>query len=139
MSIHTLGKKIKGWSDHPAKWAKEKRQLLITMGILAAVAIISFYLGYIARLETFSEETVSLKTPYSSAAYTPMSASQAKNTPMAPSSPQASSGAFVASKNGTKFYPANCSSAKRIKDANKVFFATAADAENEGYSRASGC
>ncbi len=46
---------------------------------------------------------------------------------------------FAASKNGTKYYPAGCSGASRIKPANQVWFATAADAQAAGYTLASGC
>ncbi len=46
---------------------------------------------------------------------------------------------FVASKNGTKYYPAGCSGVSRIKVANRVWFASAVDAQAAGYTLASGC
>jgi len=48
-------------------------------------------------------------------------------------------GAYVASKNGTKYYLPSCSGAKRIKDENKVWFATAAAAAAAGYEPAANC
>ena len=49
------------------------------------------------------------------------------------------SGAFVASKSGTKYYPVGCASAARIKATNQVWFASAAEAESAGYTAASAC
>ncbi len=46
---------------------------------------------------------------------------------------------FVASKNGSKYYPSGCSSANRISPANQMWFATAAAAESAGYTRATNC
>lgn len=48
-------------------------------------------------------------------------------------------GKYVASKNGTKYYLPTCSGAKRISEANKVWFATAAAAVAEGYTPAANC
>ena len=50
-----------------------------------------------------------------------------------------SNGAYVASRTGKKYYLATCSSAKRITDANKVTFATKAEAEAKGYTPAANC
>lgn len=49
------------------------------------------------------------------------------------------SGPYVASKSGTKYHLGTCSGAKRIKDENKVFFATKNDAEAAGYTAAANC
>lgn len=46
---------------------------------------------------------------------------------------------FVASKNGTKFYPAECKSAERIKPENRIFFATALEAQKAGFEATSQC
>jgi len=40
---------------------------------------------------------------------------------------------FVASKNGTKYYPLDCGGAKRIKEENKIWFASKEEAEKLGY------
>lgn len=49
------------------------------------------------------------------------------------------SGAFVASKNGTKYYLPICSGANRIKEANKIWFSTVQEAEENGYEPAKNC
>lgn len=46
---------------------------------------------------------------------------------------------FVASKNGTKYYPSNCKSANRIKEENRVYFKTEQEAQSSGYERTSTC
>lgn len=48
------------------------------------------------------------------------------------------SGTYVASKSGTKYYLPSCAPAS-IKDANKVWFDTAAEAQAAGYTPASNC
>jgi len=48
-------------------------------------------------------------------------------------------GMYVASKNGKMYYRLDCSGAGRIKEENKVWFATSKDAEDSGYQYASSC
>lgn len=62
-------------------------------------------------------------------------------SPEAPTEPGVTSGTarYVASKNGTVYHLPWCSGAQRIKDANKVWFASKAEAEAAGYHPASNC
>lgn len=46
-------------------------------------------------------------------------------------------GEYVASKNGTKYYPKGC--ANRIKEENKIYFTTPENAEKAGFSLAKNC
>ena len=46
---------------------------------------------------------------------------------------------IVASKSGTKYYYVWCSGASRIAAKNKIYFNTKEEAENKGYTKASGC
>lgn len=48
-------------------------------------------------------------------------------------------GPLVASKKGTKYHLATCGSAKSIKPENLISFATRAEAEAAGYTKASNC
>lgn len=45
----------------------------------------------------------------------------------------------AASKNGTRYYYPWCGGINRIKETNKVWFASAGAAEAAGYAKASGC
>ena len=55
------------------------------------------------------------------------------------STPDTTSNKYIASKNGTKYYPINCKSADRIKAENRVYFASIEEAELEGLSAATTC
>lgn len=46
---------------------------------------------------------------------------------------------FVASANGKLYYPANCKAAARIKEENRVWFASAPQAQHSGYTPAKNC
>jgi hypothetical protein len=46
---------------------------------------------------------------------------------------------FVASKNGTLVYPADCAGAKRIKEENKVYFGSIQEALDMGYKESTNC
>ena len=46
---------------------------------------------------------------------------------------------FVASKNGEYYYPLDCAAANRIKDANKIFFASKEAAEQNGLKPSAYC
>lgn len=48
-------------------------------------------------------------------------------------------GNYVASKNGSVYYPPTCSGAARIKDENKIWFDSTTAAENAGYHAAANC
>ena len=56
MSIHDFIEKIKGR-------AGEHRQLLLFIGILAGTAVLSFYLGYVARAEGHKDPLVDIQCP----------------------------------------------------------------------------
>ena len=58
---------------------------------------------------------------------------------VAPMLKPAITGPYVGSKSGTKYYLTSCSGVKRIKEANKVFFASVNDAVAAGYQPAVNC
>lgn len=68
----------------------------------------------------------------------PAAAIEAAN-PEKPAIPAATSGTYMASKNGTKYYLPTCGSAKRIRPENVVWFQTKAEAEAAGYGPAANC
>ena len=55
------------------------------------------------------------------------------------SNAQATDGSFVGSKNGSVYHFPWCSGAQRIKEENKVWFTSKADAESKGYRPAANC
>ena len=46
---------------------------------------------------------------------------------------------YFASSRGKKYYPVECSAGKSLKQENRVYFATASDAEKAGYTLSSSC
>jgi hypothetical protein len=94
------------------------RDVLI-VGVLVLTSSASFGLGYLAGLDA---------------------GGTSKITPEAAAVPTATTtGQFVASKSGTKYYPPGCAGANRISETNKVWFASAAAATNAGYALAASC
>lgn len=55
------------------------------------------------------------------------------------SSTSATSGSFVASKQGKKYFPVDCGTAKAIKEENKVYFGSETEAVSAGYERSLTC
>jgi hypothetical protein len=121
---------------------KYKTQLLRGAGewvlplCLVLVGLTAFGLG---RLSVIGEEGPRLivrlpdGTTQTAATYAATVATKA------PVAPEAAAGEIVASKNGTKYYTPGCSGSSRIKEENKVFFATIESAEAAGYSKAANC
>lgn len=108
--------------------------------VVVLVALGSFGLGRLSALDVDKKKVVIHPADNLTAIAPPTPASSAFLAPRAPSAPDADTPHnFVASKNGAKYYPAGCSGANRISDANRVWFATAAAAEAVGYALASGC
>ncbi len=103
---------------------------VLLVGILLLSASASFGLGYLAgRDATGQGSPISL-------VITP-----AADTTQAAGDPPASPGVgqYVASKNGTKYYLTSCAGAKRISEANKVWFTSVAAATTAGYTPAANC
>ena len=111
----------------------DNTELYLT-AVIVLVAVISFGLG---RLSKIREEK------------TPITIENAKeNTQIGESKPLLTSNIdneiktdkiFVASRNGKKYYYAWCDAAKTIKEQNRVWFSTQAEAEKAGYQPAANC
>jgi hypothetical protein len=52
---------------------------------------------------------------------------------------QKETGAYVASRKGTKYHLPSCPGATQIKDENKIYFDSKEEAEKAGYTAASNC
>lgn len=135
----------------PERLTRGKDALLI--GILVLSSTASFGLGILAGreqgrgapeddfwVEKLGEEAeTGPALPAASAADTGAAGAAAVSAaaPATPSVPAA--GAYVASKTGTKYYLPWCGTAGRIKEENKIWFATKAEAETAGYAPAANC
>lgn len=54
-------------------------------------------------------------------------------------SPAPVTGRLVASKSGSRYHLLDCPSASQIKESNKVYFASEAEAQAAGYTKAANC
>lgn len=103
--------------------------------ILVLLGLTAFGLG---RLSVMGEEGPRLiiklpdGTTQTAAAYAAAPAAQSAPAP-------ATAGEYVASKSGERYYPTGCAAAGRIKEENRVYFATMAAAEAAGYTKAANC
>ena len=111
-------------------WVKTNNTELYLTAVIILVAVISFGLG---RLSKIREE----KTPI-----TIENAETVKSKPLLTSNIDneiKTDKIFVASRNGKKYYYAWCDAAKTIKEQNRVWFSTQAEAEKAGYQPAANC
>ncbi len=117
--------------------------LVFTSLLLCCVAVTSFLLGRASVLETASREPGAGTAVRQTALVPVASLSQSSAAVTSAVTPQPSGGGetgpIVASKTGTKYHLTTCPGAKQIKVENKIYFATAAEAESAGYSKAANC
>lgn len=144
MILPEITERVKNTPDLP------KDIFIVLLIILTAVG--GFFLGRLSVLDrdrgggirvTGAIPVGSLETTTSEipAQTIPLAAVQAANNgssiPSLPTTPP--QGLYVGSKNGKTYHLPWCTGAKRIKDANKIWFASKEEAEQKGYSPATNC
>ena len=129
-TIHNLREKIKSFLR------SAKGRDLVTILIIVFVAIGSFLLGSLSGQERAGNAPIVFADSLAPYKLDHAIDTAPKQTSQITTSPS-KTGAFMASKNGTKYYPDGCSN--RILDENKVFFNTTAEAESAGYTLSSTC
>ena len=150
MSIKHYPTKIKSDEGTSQEWGylpavanagtgQKTSQDIFLVILIVLVAFASFGLGRLS---------VSSQTPSAGVAFEPATAalaqspgSQTASAAKVSDTPQAAhaSGSVVASKSGTKYHFPWCSGALRIKEENKIWFATTDEAKKAGYTPASNC
>lgn len=103
--------------------------------VVCLVALGAFGLGRLSAQEQKGEARVL----YSGAPEVKPLENMAALAEAAPKAVQPGEGAYVASKNGSKYYLTTCSSASRIKQENRVYFVSVQDARAAGYEPAANC
>lgn len=71
----------------------------------------------------------------SNASTSPEEKTQEQPTPTTTTTPLKNISKYVASKNGKRYYPIDCSAANRIHEENKIFFDTEEEAQQTGLTR----
>ncbi len=110
-------------------------ELWLLPAVLVLVGLTAFGLGRLSALGERGEGLV-IRLPDGSVQ---TAAAYAATTPAKVAAAPATSGTYVASKSGTKYYLPSCSGAGRIKEENKVWFETVAEAQAAGYTAAANC
>jgi len=113
------------------EWIKLNAKELYLALIIILVAVISFGLG---RLSKIREEKMPITIENMASSTESISPNSQRGTLTV-----GANKIFVASKNGKKYYYAWCESAKIIKEQNRVWFSTQAEAEKAGYEPAVNC
>ena len=133
MSIKDILNKCKG-----AMRAMEQMDVFVAL-LMVFVSFASFGLG---RLSALQEKKTPIRIEQTAAVImsdgvldTEMTASEKQSTEKTVSP----GGSFVGSKNGNTYHFPWCSGATRIKNENKIWFNTKADAEAAGYRPAGNC
>jgi hypothetical protein len=121
------------------------KPVLLVVGIVA-FGTLCFGLGRLSRIEEYKPDLVVETAQTAQTIQTVQTSSKTNQTSqtstkyLTPSTSRIPSrGAYVASKNGTKYYLPNCSGVSRINEANKVWFQNKEQAEARGLTPAANC
>ena len=140
MSIQNTPSKIKSFFN------SDTGRDVLTVSIIVLVGISSFFFGMLAERERsgsapviFSENLAPYKLENASDTVPALVKESVTDPVPQPQTetPTAQTGKYMASKNGTRYYPEGCPN--RIKEENKVFFNTEAEAQAAGYTLATAC
>ncbi len=129
------------------KFLIEDERLFLAV-LLTLVALSAFALGRYSATEvgwgraggaavsmTYTETGPSTASPTATLPTPPATSP----TPASPQRAAATKGPYVASRSGTRYHHESCAGAKQIKEENKLFFTTTAEAAAAGYTPAANC
>ncbi len=149
--IHKMSEKSKSLRDRYSygSWYMRNRLFLLRFCMIFFVCMISFLLGKLSSINPVSTDIDIIYPDLSvpRAVYVPdgqrseylVNTGSGLGNASITSSSQNSLGNFVASKNGSKYYPIGCKSASRIKPENQIFFANSTEATSRGYVLSDQC
>lgn len=130
--IEKFIEKVKGLTvTGKGEFVKSEKPLFWAI-VIILTASLSFGFGRLSKIEEVREPIKIEKAMVADnmAAIGTVSEEQGNEAPEKP---------IVASKRGKKYHYIWCSGAKTIKEENKIFFATEAEAERAGYALAANC
>ncbi|MDQ3076237.1 MAG: hypothetical protein M3Q34_03865 [bacterium] len=111
--------------------------------IVILVSLSSFGLGRLSKSVEKTELKIEYPSPVSvqviSQEASAISANSGTNSKKVPAVSNSVGKSFFASNRGTKYYPVECSAGKNLKQENRIYFYTKADAEGAGYELSSSC
>lgn len=137
---NTVRERVKSIGERVRAFIAERRDMFARLAELMLIAAIFFGLG-ILYAEHMPAKTMplSIEIPAQVKNTASIVSASASTTADIAQKQTASSekGAYMASKNGSKYYLVTCKST--IKEANKVYFTTKEDAEKAGFSPSATC
>lgn len=119
----------------------EKGKDILTVAIVILVGLGSFGLGRLSKESLSSGIKIEYPSQESNAIASKeaLNSYNSPNTPNIPQKTQGVTGNYFASNRGKKYYPIGCSAGKTIKQENRIYFVTSAEAEKAGYTLSSSC
>lgn len=142
MSIEDITKKIKGFTQVRAPHLRVLPDDLFLGFIIILVAFGSFGLGRLSKIEGAKTPIRVENAPEVAADTFRTSVNNEKvptNTTQTASIIGATTGQLVASKSGKKYYYPWCGGVQKIKEENRIYFASKTEAEVRGYTPSSTC
>jgi hypothetical protein len=117
--------------------SEEGKDLLLVF-IIILVGLISFGLGRLSKNEPKGDLKIEYIPQEAQVLQSVQTVAQIQEK-KALNTTNSSKRNFVASNRGKKYYPANCSAGKSIKEENRIYFETKEEAERKGYELSSSC
>lgn len=130
--IEKFAEKVKGLTKTGKGELVKSEKPLFWALVIVLTASVSFGLGRLSKIE---EARVPIKVEKSNV----LASASAINLSDKEQGSEMPEKSIVASKRGKKYHYIWCSGAKTIKEENKIFFATEAEAERAGYTLAANC
>ncbi len=112
----------------------KKSNVIVGLSVVAVVGLAVFGLSVFGKTGEGSEP---VRVVTEQRAVAPTLVQEVKE--VKPVSEAKSEGGYVASKQGKKYFPVDCGTAKSIKEENKVFFGSESEAVAAGYERSLTC
>lgn len=120
--------------DRLKEFLEDYKEKLIIALCMVLVAGIAYALGFIAARESYSRGVTITETELP-----PLFLESVSPTKTPVGEIRKTEGAFVASKKGKNYYPADCPVRKTLSLANLIFFDTFEEAESKGYKLSTRC
>lgn len=109
----------------------KKSNIIIGLSVVAVVVAVVVGMSFMSKPGKGNEPARAAEVAKIAPAATPIAS--------VGTSSASQSGSFVASKNGKKYFPVDCGSAKTIKEENRVYFGSDTEAVQAGYERTTAC
>lgn len=116
----------------------KKSNIIIGLSILAVIVAVVAGMSLMSGAGKKDAPAKAAGVTQAAAVVQPKEANFAEVGQSGSSSPR-QAGSFVASKQGKKYFPVDCGSAKTIKEENRVYFGSESEAEGAGYTRTATC